>query len=242
MHEWGSQANWHSGWPKPSVARRLRRCSTSAADRGCLPSTSLSRSSGWIRSARCSIFSLSTPLTHCRSKPSLAHLPFATGSLGGALGANVYVHVSAACCRWRWQNSTVLQPDAPIELRVFEGDQDFEVSHDDSIGPPVFPVAPRRAACRHRWRWVQDRPPRPADGRRQVDDDRCFARRAHTLPDIVGPAMRLLMCGLNPSVYSADVGIGFGRPGNRFWPAALMAGVASVDRTPGMRWSTTVWA
>ena len=33
--------------------------------------------------------------------------------------------------------------------------------------------------------------------------------------------MRLLVVGLNPSVYSADVGVGYGRPGNRFWPAAL---------------------
>jgi TDG/mug DNA glycosylase family protein len=42
--------------------------------------------------------------------------------------------------------------------------------------------------------------------------------------------MSLLICGLNPSVYSADVGIGFARPGNRFWPAALASGLVSVDR------------
>ena len=51
--------------------------------------------------------------------------------------------------------------------------------------------------------------------------------RAHTLPDTVGPGMRLLVCGLNPSVYSADVGTGFARPGNRFWPAALAAGLVT---------------
>lgn len=58
------------------------------------------------------------------------------------------------------------------------------------------------------------------------------ARRARTLPDTVGPDMRLLICGLNPSLYSADAGVGFARPGNRFWPAALAAGLASVDRDP----------
>ncbi|HEY3670993.1 MAG TPA: uracil-DNA glycosylase family protein [Acidimicrobiia bacterium] len=54
--------------------------------------------------------------------------------------------------------------------------------------------------------------------------------RARTLPDTVGPGMRVLVCGLNPSVYSADAGIGFARPGNRFWPAAIAAGLVTVDR------------
>jgi TDG/mug DNA glycosylase family protein len=56
--------------------------------------------------------------------------------------------------------------------------------------------------------------------------------RARTLPDVVGPDMRVLVCGLNPSLYAADAGVGFARPGNRFWPAALSAGVASADRDP----------
>ena len=57
-------------------------------------------------------------------------------------------------------------------------------------------------------------------------------RRLLTLPDTVGPGMRMLVCGLNPSVHAARMGVGFGRPGNRFWPAALAAGVVSVDRDP----------
>ena len=44
--------------------------------------------------------------------------------------------------------------------------------------------------------------------------------------------MRILVCGLNPSVYAADRGVGFARPGNRFWPAALAAGIVSRDRDP----------
>ena len=47
--------------------------------------------------------------------------------------------------------------------------------------------------------------------------------------------MRLLVCGLNPSVFSADVGIGFARNGNRYWPAALAAGIVTVDRDPRAR-------
>jgi len=67
-------------------------------------------------------------------------------------------------------------------------------------------------------------------------DDRPVTRltveRHHTLADSVGPGMRLLVCGINPSPYSADVGVGYGRPGNRFWPAALLAGIVPVDRDP----------
>ncbi|HKA04158.1 MAG TPA: mismatch-specific DNA-glycosylase [Acidimicrobiales bacterium] len=56
--------------------------------------------------------------------------------------------------------------------------------------------------------------------------------RLRTLADCVGSGMRLLVCGLNPSLYAADAGIGFARPGNRFWPAMLAAGLATVDRDP----------
>jgi TDG/mug DNA glycosylase family protein len=61
---------------------------------------------------------------------------------------------------------------------------------------------------------------------------RVQARRARTLADTVRQGMRLLVVGLNPSEYAADAGVGFARPGNRFWPAALRAGVVSVDRDP----------
>src|SRR5438067_6759155 len=59
---------------------------------------------------------------------------------------------------------------------------------------------------------------------------RARASRQRTLPDTVGPGMRLLVCGLNPSLYAADAGVGFARPGNRFWPAALGAGIVTTDR------------
>jgi len=59
------------------------------------------------------------------------------------------------------------------------------------------------------------------------------AERIRSLPDTVGPGMRVLVCGINPSLYAADAGIGFARPGNRFWPAALAAGLVSGERDPG---------
>lgn len=58
------------------------------------------------------------------------------------------------------------------------------------------------------------------------------ATRKRTLADLVAPGMRLLVCGLNPSEYAADAGVPFARPGNRFWPAAIDAGLVSVSRDP----------
>jgi TDG/mug DNA glycosylase family protein len=65
-----------------------------------------------------------------------------------------------------------------------------------------------------------------------VDLVRVWARRARTLADTVGPGMRLLLVGLNPSLVAADAGVGFHRAGNRAWPALLAAGLATVDRDP----------
>jgi len=56
--------------------------------------------------------------------------------------------------------------------------------------------------------------------------------RLRSLPDYVSSGMRILICGLNPSLHSADLRVGFGRAGNRFWPAALAAGMVSIDRDP----------
>jgi TDG/mug DNA glycosylase family protein len=58
------------------------------------------------------------------------------------------------------------------------------------------------------------------------------ARRRGTLPDFVGPGMRLLVCGLNPSLVAVEAGYGYAGPSNRFWPAAVAAGVVSVPREP----------
>jgi len=57
-------------------------------------------------------------------------------------------------------------------------------------------------------------------------------RRERTLADTVDGQLRVLLVGLNPSVLSADVGVGFARPGNRFWPAALGAGLVTAARDP----------
>lgn len=50
------------------------------------------------------------------------------------------------------------------------------------------------------------------------------AARGGRVPDLLGPGLGVLFCGINPSLYSAAVGHHFGRPGNRFWPALYGGG------------------
>jgi len=44
------------------------------------------------------------------------------------------------------------------------------------------------------------------------------------LGPILGPGLRVLFVGINPSLRSAEVGHHFARPGNRFWPTLHAAG------------------
>jgi TDG/mug DNA glycosylase family protein len=44
------------------------------------------------------------------------------------------------------------------------------------------------------------------------------------VPDLIGPGLRVLFCGINPGLYSAWARHHFARPGNRFWPALFAAG------------------
>jgi double-stranded uracil-DNA glycosylase len=53
-----------------------------------------------------------------------------------------------------------------------------------------------------------------------------------TIPDLVGPDLRLLFAGINPSLYSAATGHHFARPGNRFWPALHRSGFTPRQLRP----------
>jgi TDG/mug DNA glycosylase family protein len=50
------------------------------------------------------------------------------------------------------------------------------------------------------------------------------AAHGRTIADVIAPGLKVLFCGINPSLYSAAVGHHFARPGNRFWPALHAAG------------------
>ncbi|HEX8824315.1 MAG TPA: G/U mismatch-specific DNA glycosylase [Archangium sp.] len=52
------------------------------------------------------------------------------------------------------------------------------------------------------------------------------------MPDLIAPGLKVLFCGINPSVYSAVVGHHFARPGNRFWPALHASGFTERRLAP----------
>ena len=154
----------------------------------------------------------------------LGSLPFRPGALGGGWARNSYLHVPMAelplaLADLHWSMAV----GATLELSVATGDHE-EVSTGGDIPGRLFAY----------WRpehlhdvvvgagfadLVLDQP---------EDDTWVRAVRARSLPDTVGPGMRLLVVGLNPSLYAADAGAGFARRRNRFWPAAVDAGL--VDR------------
>lgn len=56
------------------------------------------------------------------------------------------------------------------------------------------------------------------------------------VPDLVGPGLRLLFVGINPGLWTAAVQTHFAHPGNRFYPALLVAGIIAdpIDPAAGM--------
>lgn len=67
------------------------------------------------------------------------------------------------------------------------------------------------------------------------------AAAGRTLPDIIAPGLRVLFCGINPSLYSAAVGHHFARPGNRFWPTLHQAGFTPRLLLPSEEAQLTQW-
>jgi TDG/mug DNA glycosylase family protein len=59
--------------------------------------------------------------------------------------------------------------------------------------------------------------------------------RGRTLPDLVGPDVRLLFVGINPGLWTAAAQSHFARRGNRFYPALHRAGITDrrIDASAG---------
>lgn len=56
------------------------------------------------------------------------------------------------------------------------------------------------------------------------------------VPDIVRPDLRVLFCGINPGLRSAELGQHFARPGNRFWKALHLSGFTDRLLLPSEQW------
>jgi len=169
-----------------------------------------------------------------RVQGDLERLPFRGSSLAGGWGCASYVHVAAGRLPMALADlHRSVHLGGLIDLRLFGGDHEGARLPNDDFPGRFFTLWPKQ---------------RLADvvvgaGFTILDWDdrdrpkgevlyRIRAARALALADTVAPGMRMLLCGLNPSVYSAEAGISFARPGNRFWPAALSAGIVSRDRDP----------
>jgi TDG/mug DNA glycosylase family protein len=158
----------------------------------------------------------------------LESLPFRSGALGGIWAHKSYMHIAAEQLPLALGDAhRALTAGGALHIQV-TSDRNHENEDDDFPG-------------RHFTWWPAQRLADVVigagftidsftdDGEEWLDVE---ATRARTLADTVGPNMRLLIVGLNPSVYSADVGHGFARGGNRFWPAALAAGIVTNTHDP----------
>jgi TDG/mug DNA glycosylase family protein len=154
----------------------------------------------------------------------LVALPFRRGSLGGAWARASYLHVPKTALPAALAHlHDALALGAPVEITFRRGTGQGTLPDDDFAG--------RFFA---RWEAPELRPVLDGAGLtvdEVVEDGEWLvvrAPRAHTLPDFVGPGMRILVCGLNPSVVSADAGFGYARATNRFWTAAVQSGLVET--------------
>jgi TDG/mug DNA glycosylase family protein len=67
---------------------------------------------------------------------------------------------------------------------------------------------------------------------RKPTREELLAAVGRTMPDLIAPGLRILFCGINPSLYSVVVGYHFARPGNRFWPTLHEAGFTRSRLAP----------
>jgi double-stranded uracil-DNA glycosylase len=57
--------------------------------------------------------------------------------------------------------------------------------------------------------------------------------RNASVPDLVGPRLKLLFVGINPGLWTAATQTHFAHPGNRFYPALRLAGIVDRDLDRG---------
>jgi TDG/mug DNA glycosylase family protein len=131
-----------------------------------------------------------------------------------------------------WDLHRAMAVGAPLRLGLFRGDAEHAGVPDDDVSgrsfspwpPDLLELVLEGAG------FAVERLEVAASS--DVHHVSVWASRLRTLADTVGPGMRLLLVGLNPSLVAADAGVGFHRNGNRAWPALRRAGLATVDRDP----------
>ena len=163
----------------------------------------------------------------------LRALPFSDRSFDGAWAERSLVHLDRRAVPLAlWDLHRILRVGAGVHLGLFEGDEDHvTIEGDDTPGRwfSAWPESLLRAVLEGAGMHVEMV---RRSGAGEVDRFTVRAHRLRTLADTVGPGMRLLLVGLNPSLVAADAGVGFHRAGNRAWPALREAELATCDRDP----------
>ncbi len=169
-----------------------------------------------------------------RVRADLGALPFRPRSLGGAWASRCYVHLPRSAVPMAlWDLHRALAVGAPARFVLFEGDVEHEPFERDDFAGRLFSLWPQqllRDVITGGGFSVAEWNERPT--RRGSPELHVLTNRERTLADTVGPDLSVLLCGLNPSPAASEAGVGFARPGNRFWPAALEAGLVTRDRDP----------
>lgn len=173
----------------------------------------------------------------------LAHLPFARGSLDAAWARNSYMHLPAfELPSALAELQRVLRPGAPVRMSL----GNLEVLGANARERQHGLVSRRGGEPQFRGRLFVGRDARgwcelfegAGFGAIRIEPGHepfwlwVSARRARRLADSLAPRLRLLVCGLNPSPDAAAAGVPFAGATNRFWPAALRAGLVARDRDP----------
>lgn len=168
-----------------------------------------------------------------RLRADLRALPFARGTVDAVWAERSLVHLHRALVPMAlWDVHRSMRVGARLCMSLFEDDREHgTIDGDDFPGRSFsgWDESTLRAVIEGAGFELELLQRVPGEA---VDLLRIWARRARTLADTVGPGMRLLLVGLNPSLVAADAGVGFHRSGNRAWPALVAAGLATVDRDP----------
>ena len=171
-----------------------------------------------------------------RVRADLRALPVAGRSLRAAWANKSYVHIARSLVPMAlWDLHRALAPGGIAGIGLFGGDQEHSPYDGDWFPGRWFSLWPEhllRDVIEGAGFAVESLAQREAPASGDAPYVFTLVRRKRTLADTVGPGMRLLLVGLNPSLHAADSGVGFSGPSNRGWPALLASGLATADRDP----------
>lgn len=230
---------WHRSRTaeRAEVATELARDDANVLDLGCGPGFHLPHLGDGaigIDAAAAMLAIAKAEFHHPRLvQADLERLPFASGSASGAWASKSYVHITADRLPGALHDAhRVIEVRGRFILRMFCGDHVDGFRQDDQFGVRHFTLWKRElleALIVGAGFEIVDHTVIDNDSIEDVEYD---LRRDRTLADTVGPDMRVLLVGLNPSLHAADAGVGFVGPSNRFWRAAVESELITEPKDP----------